>query len=80
MVMKHGDAIVTTGSTNLDPYGLLPMLDVIDEAIKSGEEALEVLPIQEEPVPSLPPCLIRCMPPRELQRHSSWHTPMLGVL
>lgn len=48
MAMKYGDAIVTTGSTNLDPYGLSPMLDVIDEAIKSGEEALEVLPIQEE--------------------------------
>lgn len=48
IAQRYGDAIVTTGTVNVQPYGISPMLDVINEAIKAGEEAYKILPFFED--------------------------------
>lgn len=44
VAMRFGDAIVTKDSKVTQPYGISPVLDVVEEAIKAGTEAYEVLP------------------------------------
>lgn len=48
VAMRYGDAIVTKDSKTTQPYGISPVLDVVDEAIKAGTEAYEILPTFEQ--------------------------------
>lgn len=48
IAQRYGDAIVTKDATTVTPYGISPMQDVIDEAIKAGDEAYKILPAFED--------------------------------
>lgn len=45
LVQRFGDAIITTGTDNHQPYPVSPAMEVIETAIKAGEEAYEILPV-----------------------------------
>ncbi len=44
---RYGDCVITENSTVVKEYSLSPILDVINEAIKHGEEAYKTLPLAE---------------------------------
>lgn len=48
VAMRFGDAVVTTDSKVSQPYGISPVLKVLDEAIQAGTEAYEILPAFED--------------------------------
>lgn len=48
VAMRFGDAIVTKNSKVTQPYGISPVLKVLDEAIQAGKEAYELLPPFED--------------------------------
>ena len=44
IAMKYGDAVITDKVGDIKAYPISPQLDVIDAAIRAGEEAYEILP------------------------------------
>lgn len=48
LVQRFGDVIITTGTDNHKPYPVSPSMDVVEEAIKCGEEAYKILPIFDD--------------------------------
>ncbi len=48
VAMRFGDAVITKDSKATHPYGVSPMLQVLEEAIKAGKEAYELLPPFEQ--------------------------------
>lgn len=45
---RYGDCVITENSSEIIVYGISPMFDVIEEAIKHAKQAFDVLPIYSE--------------------------------